>query len=127
MAKSNNFLASSSLSALKSSRALVCFSEKFNVVSLLQSYSPEMNFPIYRRYANGKSYFQILNPSELLEVQLIGKYFVKHRLVAKILPERNLISDLIALEGGQIEALTEAEFLEFMKYCTEELQEKSFD
>ena len=85
-----------------------------------------MNFPLYRRYTNGKSYFQINNPSDLLEVQLIGKYYVRHRILAKILPERNLIADLIALSGGQVEAIAEEEFQLFLKRCESELTEKSF-
>jgi len=86
-----------------------------------------MNFPIYRRYANGKSYFHIVNPSEVIEVQLIGKYFIKHHILAKILPERNLIADLIALNGGQIEEISESEFHTFLEHCQSELEERSFD
>jgi hypothetical protein len=53
-----------------------------------------MNYPQYRKYRNGKSYFRILSPTEFEEIQQLGTRWTLHIFVAKILPDRNLIYDM---------------------------------
>lgn len=85
-----------------------------------------MQFPAYRKYSNGKSYFKIINPNSIEEVQVIGSYFTIHRLDAKILPERNLIADLLHSPNSHIQRITEQEFLSFLQECQQKLTEKVF-
>ncbi|MBX7050675.1 MAG: hypothetical protein K1X54_01425 [Flavobacteriales bacterium] len=71
-----------------------------------------MNFPIYRRLKNGKSYYIILAADRMKEYQKLGKNWLVHEIHAKILPERLLISDIIENLDGQYENSSAAEFVE---------------
>lgn len=86
-----------------------------------------MEFPVFRKYSNNKSYFKIDNPSKLTEVQRIGKYYVIHSLEAKILPERILIQDLIGLNSIGVETVDQEEYELFLEYCKKELTARNLD
>lgn len=52
-------------------------------------------FPAYRKYKNNKNFFKIISENEFEEITFVGsKIFVTQHL-AKILPDRNLIADLL--------------------------------
>lgn len=73
-----------------------------------------MEFPQYRRYRNGKSYFEILNADEFVEYQLQFGKVEKHHFIAKILPDRNYIQDMLDchdLHWDKIDKLNLEEFL----------------
>jgi len=55
----------------------------------------DINFPVYRKYRNGKSYFKILSRHEFEEIQLIGSKKIKNHIMASMLPEMNHIYDLV--------------------------------
>ncbi|HEY8403323.1 MAG TPA: hypothetical protein VIK71_01805 [Flavobacteriales bacterium] len=78
-------------------------------------------FPQYRRLANQLSYYKIESPSELLEIQRMGQRWTQHQLIAKILPERLLIQDILENEGGRYEIIDESAFNDFLKMCTDTL------
>ena len=78
-----------------------------------------MKYPLYRRYINGRSYFKLESPSRMLEVQVLGKYYIEHELVAKILPERLLMSDLIEANPDSYEVISEEIFENFMLHNRE--------
>jgi hypothetical protein len=54
-----------------------------------------MEFPQFRKYKNGKSFFKIESMSNFIEVQLLGSRFIKYEIEAKILPDRNFIQDML--------------------------------
>ncbi len=81
-----------------------------------------MEYPIYRKYYNNKSYFKVLGPSSFVEVQVLGRYYSEHHFEAKILPDRNYIADMIAMAGGGWEEITAAEYEAFMNICRQELE-----
>lgn len=54
----------------------------------------KIQYPQYRKYLNGKSYFKIVSPDEVEELQMIGDKFIFHIIKAKILPDRNFIYDI---------------------------------
>lgn len=67
-------------------------------MALLQAMSsPHKNiqFPQYRRYKNGLSYFKILSELEFDEIKIIGNKAVKHKVVAHQYPEKVVINDLL--------------------------------
>lgn len=70
----------------------------------------EQNFPLYRCYSNRKSFFLIQSESQMKEWQVIGGFYTTRELNAKILPERNLIMDLIEMNTQGIESLEAHEF-----------------
>jgi hypothetical protein len=55
----------------------------------------EIIFPTYRKYKNNKHFFKILNTSEFEEISFIGNKVMVTQHLAKILPDRNLITDLL--------------------------------
>jgi len=58
--------------------------------------NPEgINFPIYRCYRNGRHFFKIMSYTEFEEIQIIGSRRIFKKIVAKHLPERNFVRDLI--------------------------------
>lgn len=55
----------------------------------------KMEFPTYRKYKNNKNFFKIMNENEFEEISFIGSKIVVTKHLAKILPDRNLIADLL--------------------------------
>lgn len=55
----------------------------------------EFIFPQYRKYSNHQKYFKIISTSELDEISFIGKRAIFNKLIATILPDRNVIDDLL--------------------------------
>ena len=51
-------------------------------------------YPQYRKYRNGKSYFCILSSTLFEEIQILGARYFFHVFEVKILPDRNLIHDM---------------------------------
>ncbi len=54
-----------------------------------------MEFPQYRRYHNGKHYFRIDSPESFEEVRAVGSRWIIEQRVARILPDRNFVHDLL--------------------------------
>lgn len=54
-----------------------------------------MKFPQYRKYPHNKTFFKIISNVEFEEVQIHGNGVEKFHFVAKILPDRNYIQDLL--------------------------------
>ena len=73
--------------------------------------TPVMEYPQYRKYKNGKSYFRIFSATVFEEIQVLGKYYVLHKFEAKILPDRNLIYDMTFDYELSWDRISEAEFL----------------
>lgn len=79
-------------------------------------------FPLYRKTPNGKSFYKISSPDELLEIQLIGSKFLVHELKAKIFPEKNLLQDLIQNKEGHWMIINENEFnVIYQRYLKEKI------
>ena len=55
----------------------------------------QITFPTYRKYKNNKNFFKIINENEFEEISFIGSKVVVTKHLAKILPDRNLIADLL--------------------------------
>jgi hypothetical protein len=53
-----------------------------------------MQFPQYRKYKNGEAWFKIISDKEWEEIRITGKNYQLHHFTAKILPDRNFLSDL---------------------------------
>lgn len=55
----------------------------------------KINFPVYRKYKNEKSFFKITSSSSFEEITLMKNKATLHLFEAKILPDRNYILDMI--------------------------------
>jgi hypothetical protein len=63
----------------------------------------KMNFPVYRKYSNNKSYFLITSLTAWTEYKLVGKRYVKFDFIANQFPEKLFIQDLLqVIEGIEI-------------------------
>jgi len=85
-----------------------------------------MQFPQYRKYLNGQSYFKIISAEEMTELKIIGRFYEVHTLKVKILPDRNFISDLLNDFIEFATTIDEKEFEEQLQYCKNHLQKLSF-
>lgn len=80
-----------------------------------------MNFPQFRKLKNNKSYYRIDSAEFLTEVAVMGNSYMIHEVHAKILPDRNLLRDLLHNEGGHWVEIDEKEFDSFLSQCEREL------
>jgi len=55
----------------------------------------DINFPVYRKYKNSRSYFKIINPLLFEEIQLLGSKKIIKKTEAKLFPEKNFIYDMV--------------------------------
>jgi hypothetical protein len=74
-----------------------------------------MIFPAYRKYKNNKHFFKIISDSEFIEISFIGSKLMETKHVAKILPDRNFIYDLLHDIGNTCELSTQEEYESFFK------------
>lgn len=74
-----------------------------------------MEFPIYRRYKNEKSYFKILDEHTFIEYKVNINRLESHHFEAKILPERNYIQDMLYDYEPHWEVIDEATFKAFLE------------
>ncbi|MDI1354330.1 MAG: hypothetical protein PSX36_05410 [bacterium] len=72
----------------------------------------DIDFPVYRKYKNSKSYFKIINPLLFEEIQIIGTRKVIKQTQAKLFPEKIFVRDLVLNFGHMASEITEKEYLE---------------
>jgi hypothetical protein len=72
--------------------------------------SQDINFPVYRKYKNGKSYFKIINAKLFEEIQIIGSKRVVKLIEATQFPEMSFIHDLIHNYGEMAEEVSGDEY-----------------
>lgn len=54
-----------------------------------------LSFPQYRKYPNNRNFFKIISASEFEEIGFIGTKRIVTAHQVKILPDRNLVLDLL--------------------------------
>jgi hypothetical protein len=59
----------------------------------------DIDFPVYRKYKNNKTYFKIIHPRLFEEIQLIGSKKVIKQTEAKLYPEVLFVNDLLLNYG----------------------------
>ena len=69
-----------------------------------------MEYPLYRKYSNERSYFKVESDREFIQLQRIGKRVLEQRIVAKRYPELLLIRSLISMEEPHIILSNQSEF-----------------
>jgi len=83
----------------------------------------QVKFPIFKKYANDKSFFKIQDGSTFLELKITGKTFTLHKIVAKILPERVMIHDMLSDTTGFWIPSTNEEFEKNLIFCKQNFKE----
>lgn len=71
-------------------------------------------FPTYRKYKNNKNFFKIINENEFEEISFIGSKVIVTKHLAIILPDRNLIADLLH-DNSFAKESTKEEYESFLK------------
>jgi hypothetical protein len=69
-----------------------------------------MKFPLYRKYANSRNYFKIINPHSFEEVQVLGEKRLVRLTEARLYPEKIFISDLIGCTPPGIVEISDIEY-----------------
>lgn len=73
-----------------------------------------MEFPQYRKYKNNKHFFKIISHTEFDEIHFIGTKTIITKHHAKILPDRNLIQDLLHDVGKTCELSSQEEYHSYL-------------
>lgn len=71
----------------------------------------QVTYPQYRKYAHGRTYFKIVSPNEFYELQVLGNTKTLHHFIAKILPDRNYIYDLLFEYHEHWQVIQEEEYI----------------
>lgn len=67
-------------------------------------------FPQYRKYSNNRNFFKISSAEDFEEISFIGNKHIVRQHRATILPDRNLIQDLLH-DPAFAETITEEEYM----------------
>ena len=70
----------------------------------------DIDFPVYRKYKNNKTYFKIIHPRLFEEIQLIGSKKVIKQTEAKLYPEVLFVQDLLLNYKERAEEIKEEEY-----------------
>lgn len=84
------------------------------------------SYPLYRKYADDNTFFKLTSGSTFEELKLLGVYYSLHSFEAKILPDRNFISDLINCGVKGILEISEKDYQNKMEFCLENLKRVEF-
>jgi hypothetical protein len=84
------------------------------------------NYPLYRKYGDNKTFFKITSGSSFEELKILGIYYSIHHFEAKILPDRNFLSDLISCGTEGIIEISESIYQDAMINCIENLKKVEF-
>lgn len=67
-------------------------------------------YPVYRKYEGNRSFFKVNSSNSFTEIQVMGQKLFLHEIKAKILPDFQLIEDMINLHNNHWIISTESEF-----------------
>ena len=84
----------------------------------------KIHFPVYRKYAHNRTFFKITSAHEFEELQIIGHSYSIHHIKAKILPDRNFISDMLFDYQKNWQAIEQAEYENKLRECEEKLKKR---
>lgn len=76
-----------------------------------------MKFPQFRKYKNNLSYFKITDNNTFIEYKVEGNKVNKYKVLAKILPDRNFISDML-IASDYWDIISENDFELFVNNCS---------
>jgi hypothetical protein len=91
----------------------------------MENNTPSINYPQFRKYAHGRTYFKIISSSEFEELQFLGDDCTVHRFTAKILPDRNYLYDLTFDYKKHWIAIEEQEYEAARRKCGSERQNEN--
>ena len=79
----------------------------------------KLEFPLYRKYPNNRSYFKVFSAQEWVELRVEpGRNVVKYDFKATTLPDRNFLNDMMAAQKAHWVEISENEFNKVAKEVT---------
>jgi len=81
-----------------------------------------IEFPIYRKLSDNKTYYKIDSEKSFIEVKIMGKYYFSNSIEASQFPEIILIKDMINLEMGGFISISKKEFEDFFENVKSEFE-----
>jgi hypothetical protein len=82
------------------------------------------SFPQFRRLANGKAVYSIEADMSMVEYQILGPYYFIYEITGKILPERNLVYDILTCESDRWSVISKIEFEKFKNECEKDKERR---
>jgi hypothetical protein len=67
-------------------------------------------YPQYRKYKDNKAFFKIISETEWEEVRIMAEHYSLHSFRVKIMPDRNLLHDMMFDYEGHWEKIGEEEY-----------------
>lgn len=85
-----------------------------------------IEFPQFRKLNNSSVFYKIDSNRAFTEVKIMGKYYFVNAIEAKQFPEINYINDLLNLEFGDWQIITQEEYEHFLNECEKKLTKAAF-
>ncbi len=70
-----------------------------------------VNYPVYRKYKNGQSWFKVTGDASFEEIRKMGVRYLKSVHVVKILPERVMLHDLVFDFANLADEISDEEYI----------------
>jgi hypothetical protein len=83
-------------------------------------------FPVYRKYAHNKTFYKVISKLEMIEIKTLGNTYFVNTINAKILPDRNLIMDVIENANSFLLDIDEQDYNSFFEHCEITMKKSSF-
>ena len=80
-----------------------------------------IDYPYFRKYSDGLTYFKATSNDQFLELKIIGKYFTIQEIECKQHPERMFLNDLYECTFEHIEKISEIDFENAVEQSRQEL------
>ena len=87
----------------------------------------DIQFPQYRRYLHGNTYYRVNSLENFDELMVVGKFYVFRNFQARILPEYQMIIDLIDNAENRWEVIGKEDFEKKLEFCRKNLSEKKLE
>ena len=94
------------------------FSSKAIVSKIMRK---SADYPVYRMYPNGRSFFKILSDKEFQQLEIIGSKYFLTVYSANNHFDSMYISDMLEMKGNHWLENTEREFEDTLERCKNEL------
>jgi hypothetical protein len=79
-------------------------------------------FPQYRKYAHGRSYFKVLSTDDFEQLEIIGNRFHLETIRATVYPDKVLILDMLENTKGHWEVSSAEEYEAKLAWCKANLK-----
>ena len=79
-------------------------------------------FPKYRKYAHGRSFFKIISADSFEQLDIIGDAFHLHTINAKVYPDKLLILDMLENTKGHWDVSNAEEYEARLTWCQTNLR-----